>query len=204
MNCIADHCVPPCDHISPYLQTCSPPIGVVVLANKADRIGEEGVRTLLAIFKYLQYIQIVYGTDTIIRACTSVTSVTSSFTLLVVRAQQCILRVLKVVQRVVAAADCMLTSTLCNAMKCNAMQVNFHKSQLEKLCKKCHVDAWFATSAKSGANVELAIKEVVRLALTGPYSSNFQVSFRYYYCIYSYAASGCAPPASVYACCYIA
>lgn len=56
------------------------------------------------------------------------------------------------------------------------MQVNFHKSQLEKLCKKCHVDAWFATSAKSGANVELAIKEVVRLALTGPYASNFQVS----------------------------
>jgi hypothetical protein len=73
------------------------------------------------------------------------------------------------------------------------MQVNFHKSQLEKLCKKCRVDAWFATSAKSGANVELAIKEVVRLALTGPYSSNFQVSYCYYcYCTCSCASSACA------------
>jgi hypothetical protein len=52
MNCFAELCILYVIML-PHIQTCSPPIGVVVLANKADRIGEEGVSSLIVL--YLQY-----------------------------------------------------------------------------------------------------------------------------------------------------
>ena len=64
---------------------------------------------------------------------------------------------LDVISCTIAPAHRRIRVVVCIALH---MQVVFHKSHLEKLCRKCKVDAWFATSAKTGANVELAIKEV--------------------------------------------
>ena len=70
---------------------------------------------------------------------------------------------LDVISCTIAPAHRRIRVVVCIALH---MQVVFHKSHLEKLCRKCKVDAWFATSAKTGANVELAIKEVSVLNLT--------------------------------------
>ncbi|KAG5183257.1 P-loop containing nucleoside triphosphate hydrolase protein [Tribonema minus] len=53
-------------------------------------------------------------------------------------------------------------------------QVQFSKATLDRLCEKYQVDSWFATSAKTNVNIELAMKQMVLSVLSGPYHSNFQ------------------------------
>ncbi len=47
-------------------------------------------------------------------------------------------------------------------------EISFDHSQLDNICKGGQALGWFATSAKTGMNVEACIKELVRIVLSTP------------------------------------